>query len=130
MCAGISVWEPLRRWVAGPGTAVGVVGLGGLGHLAVKFAHALGADVTVITTSPRKADDARALGADHVVDSTDEKAMADQADRLDLILDCAPVATTSRPTCAASPSTARSARSGTSGRSRWRRSTCWSAAGA
>ena len=92
MCAGITVWEPLRRWAAGPGTAVGVVGLGGLGHLAVKFAHALGAEVTVFTTSPRKADDALALGADHVVDSTDEKAMAGQADRLDLILDCAPVA--------------------------------------
>jgi uncharacterized zinc-type alcohol dehydrogenase-like protein len=92
MCAGITVWEPLRRWAVGPGSAVGVVGLGGLGHLAVKFAHALAAEVTVFTTSPRKADDARALGADHVVDSTDEKAMGGHADRLDLIVDCAPAA--------------------------------------
>lgn len=92
MCAGITVWEPLRRWAVGPGTTVGVVGLGGLGHLAVKFAHALGAEVTVFTTSPRKVADARALGADHVVDSTDPDAMADQADRLDLVVDCVPSA--------------------------------------
>lgn len=88
MCAGITVWEPLRRWQAGPGRSVGVVGLGGLGHLAVKLAHALGADVTVFTTSPAKADDARALGADHVVISTDDAAMTAQANQLDLIIDC------------------------------------------
>jgi uncharacterized zinc-type alcohol dehydrogenase-like protein len=89
MCAGITVWEPLRRWNAGPGVRVGVVGLGGLGHLAVKFADALGAEVTVFTTSASKADDARALGADHVVLSTDDAAMQEQAGRSDLIIDTA-----------------------------------------
>jgi uncharacterized zinc-type alcohol dehydrogenase-like protein len=87
MCAGITVWEPLRRWEVGPGVRVGVVGLGGLGHLAVKFAHALGADVTVFTTSAGKAEQARALGADRVVLSTDDSAMAAQANGLHLIVD-------------------------------------------
>ncbi|WP_134742282.1 NAD(P)-dependent alcohol dehydrogenase [Nocardioides sp. 503] len=87
MCAGITVWEPLRRWGVGEGTTVGVVGLGGLGHLAVKLAHALGAKVTVFTTSPRKADDARALGADDVVVSTDEQDMARVAGSLELVID-------------------------------------------
>ena len=92
MCAGITVWEPLRRWEAGPGKRVGVVGLGGLGHLAVKFAHALGAEVTVFTTSAGKIRQATALGADNVVLSTDRDAMADQANRLDLIIDTAATA--------------------------------------
>ncbi|WP_026820543.1 NAD(P)-dependent alcohol dehydrogenase [Arthrobacter castelli] len=87
MCAGITVWEPLRRWEAGPGSKVGVVGLGGLGHLAVKLAAALGAEVTVFTTSPAKEADARALGAHDVVITTDETAMADQANTLDLVID-------------------------------------------
>ncbi|NPC97622.1 NAD(P)-dependent alcohol dehydrogenase [Nocardioides sp. zg-DK7169] len=87
MCAGITVWEPLRRWQVGPGTRVGVVGLGGLGHLAVKLAHALGAQVTVFTTSPSKSEDARELGAHHVVISTDESAMAAVADSQDLVID-------------------------------------------
>lgn len=87
MCAGVTVWEPLRAWGAGPGTSVGVVGLGGLGHLAVKLAHALGARVTVFTRTPDKADDARALGADDVVVSTDDTAMAAIADTLDLVID-------------------------------------------
>lgn len=91
MCAGITVWEPLRRWNVGPGSTVGVVGLGGLGHLAVKLAHALGADVTVFTTSTDKAQDARRLGADHVVMSTDDAAMTALAHRFDLVLDCVPV---------------------------------------
>jgi uncharacterized zinc-type alcohol dehydrogenase-like protein len=89
MCAGITVWEPLRRWNAGPGSRVGVVGFGGLGHLAVKFAVALGAEVTVFTTSAGKAQDARTLGAQSVVVSTDERAMKETADRLDLIIDTA-----------------------------------------
>jgi uncharacterized zinc-type alcohol dehydrogenase-like protein len=92
MCAGITVWEPLRRWQVGPGSRVGIVGLGGLGHLAVKFAHALGAEVTVFTTSASKADDARALGADHVVISTDEQAMREQRNRFALVLDLIPTA--------------------------------------
>lgn len=92
MCAGITVWEPLRRWQVGEGTRVGVVGLGGLGHLAVKLAHALGARVTVFTTSPGKADDARALGADDLVVSTDPAAMAAAADSLDFVIDTVAVA--------------------------------------
>jgi alcohol dehydrogenase (NADP+) len=87
LCAGITVWEPLRTWRVGAGTRVGVVGLGGLGHLAVKLAHALGAEVTVFTTTPGKAEDARALGADRVVVSTDEVAMTAAADSLDFVLD-------------------------------------------
>lgn len=89
MCAGITVWEPLRRWEVGPGSRVGVVGIGGLGHLAVKLAKALGAHVTVFTTSPAKAHAAYALGADDVVLSTDAPAMAAQADTHGLILDTA-----------------------------------------
>lgn len=89
MCAGVTVWEPLRRWQVGPGSTVGVVGIGGLGHLAVKLAKALGARVTVFTTSPAKADAAYLLGADDVVLSTDDAAMAAQSDTQDLILDTA-----------------------------------------
>lgn len=92
MCAGITVWEPLRRWNVGPGMRVGIAGIGGLGHLAVKFARALGADVTVFTTSPDKADEARALGADHAVVSTDPVAMDTANGSFDLIVDCVPVA--------------------------------------
>ncbi len=87
MCAGVTVWEPLRHWAVGPGMTVGVVGLGGLGHLAVKFAKALGARVEVFTTSPGKTASALALGADAVVLSTDEDAMAAVSGRYDLIVD-------------------------------------------
>ncbi|KAA9134413.1 NAD(P)-dependent alcohol dehydrogenase [Microbacterium caowuchunii] len=89
MCAGITVWEPLVRWDAGPGKTVGIVGLGGLGHLAVKFAHALGAHVVLFTTSEQKAADAKALGADEVVLTQDPAAMSTQANRLDLVIDTA-----------------------------------------
>jgi len=89
MCAGITVWEPLIRWNAAPGTTVGVVGLGGLGHLAVKFAHALGARVVLFTTSERKAADANEMGVDETVISTDPQAMADQQGAVDLIVDTA-----------------------------------------
>lgn len=91
MCAGITVWEPMRRWNVGPGTKVGVAGVGGLGHLAVKFAKALGAEVTVFTTSAAKAQDAAALGADHVVMSTSADDMIAGTGSLDLIVDCIPV---------------------------------------
>lgn len=87
VCAGITTWSPLRHWKAGPGRRVGVVGLGGLGHMAVKLAHALGAEVTVFTTSARKAEDARRLGADDVVVSGDATAMQRQALRYDLVID-------------------------------------------
>jgi uncharacterized zinc-type alcohol dehydrogenase-like protein len=89
MCAGATVYEPLRRWDVGPGQLVGVVGLGGLGHLAVKFAKALGARVAVFTTSPGKEAPARDLGADEVIVSGDAEAMAAQGDRFDFILDTA-----------------------------------------
>jgi alcohol dehydrogenase (NADP+) len=92
MCAGITVWEPLRRWSVGPGTMVGIVGLGGLGHLAVKFAHALGAHVTVFTTSASKTADAHALGADDVILSTDNHAMDAARNRFDLVIDTASAA--------------------------------------
>ncbi|MCZ2835895.1 NAD(P)-dependent alcohol dehydrogenase [Modestobacter sp. VKM Ac-2985] len=92
MCAGVTTWAPLRRAGVGPETEVGVVGLGGLGHLAVRFAVALGARVTVFTTSAAKEADARALGADDVVVSTDPGAMAAVAGRLDLVLDTASAA--------------------------------------
>lgn len=89
MCAGVTTWEPLRHWQVRPGSTVGVVGLGGLGHLAVKFANALGAQVTVFTTSDTKAQAALDLGADDVVLSRDPEAMAAQTGRFDFILDTA-----------------------------------------
>jgi uncharacterized zinc-type alcohol dehydrogenase-like protein len=86
LCAGITTYSPLRHWNAGPGKTVGVVGLGGLGHMAVKLAHAMGAEVTLFTTSPGKEADARRLGASHVVLSKDPEAMAAQVRTLDLII--------------------------------------------
>lgn len=87
LCAGITTYSPLRHWKCGPGMRVGVVGLGGLGHLAVKLAHAMGAEVTMFTTTPGKAKDAERLGASRVVISRDEGQMAAAAGSLDLILD-------------------------------------------
>ncbi|MDD7963745.1 NAD(P)-dependent alcohol dehydrogenase [Actinomycetospora lemnae] len=87
LCAGITTWSPLRRFGAGPGTTVGVVGVGGLGHLAIRFAHALGAETVALTTSEAKADAAKALGADDVVLTRDPDALARQARRFDLLLD-------------------------------------------
>jgi len=87
VCAGITTYSPLRHWKVGPGSKVGVVGLGGLGHMAVKFAHAFGAHVTLFTTSAGKADDGKRLGADAVVVSKDAAAMANRAASLDFVLD-------------------------------------------
>jgi uncharacterized zinc-type alcohol dehydrogenase-like protein len=87
LCAGITTYSPLKTWGAGSGKRVGVVGLGGLGHMAVKLANALGAEVVLFTTSPGKSADARRLGAHEVVVSKDAGAMARQAGRLDLIVD-------------------------------------------
>jgi uncharacterized zinc-type alcohol dehydrogenase-like protein len=87
LCAGITTWSPLRRAQAGPGKKVGVVGLGGLGHMGVKLAHALGAHTVVFTTSPKKKEDALRLGADEVVLSTDSAAMQKHASSFDFILD-------------------------------------------
>nr|WP_294973280.1 NAD(P)-dependent alcohol dehydrogenase [uncultured Pseudomonas sp.] len=90
LCAGITVWTPLREHGVGQGSRVAVLGLGGLGHLAVKLAVALSAEVTVITSSPGKADDARALGAHDVLLSSDAQAMKAAANRFDFILDTIP----------------------------------------
>ena len=87
LCAGVTTWSPLHQWKVGPGQTVGIVGLGGLGHMAVKFAHALGAYVVLFTTSPEKFDDGLALGADEVILSTDDEKMAAQAFRFDFVLD-------------------------------------------
>ncbi len=86
LCAGITTYSPLRHWKVGPGSKVGVVGLGGLGHMAVKLAHAMGAEVTLFTTSPGKEADAKRLGASHVVISKDANAMKAVGETLDLIV--------------------------------------------
>ncbi len=87
LCAGITTYSPLRHWGVGPGKKVGVVGLGGLGHMGLKFAHALGAYVVQFTTSAGKEEDAKRLGADEVVLSKDPDAMAKHAGSFDFILD-------------------------------------------
>ncbi len=87
LCAGITTYSPMRHWGVTKGKKVGVVGLGGLGHMAVKFAHALGAHVVVFTTSPNKKDDAIRLGADEVVVSRNSNEMKKQAGSFDFILD-------------------------------------------
>jgi uncharacterized zinc-type alcohol dehydrogenase-like protein len=87
LCAGITTYSPLRHWGVTKGKKVGVVGLGGLGHMGVKFAHALGAHVVVFTTSPGKKKDALRLGADEVVISKDANQMAKHAGSFDFILD-------------------------------------------
>jgi alcohol dehydrogenase (NADP+) len=91
LCAGITTYSPLRTWNVGPGSRVGVVGLGGLGHMAVKLAAAMGAEVTVMSRSSDKRADALALGADKLLVSSDEKAMADAASSFELIIDTVPV---------------------------------------
>jgi uncharacterized zinc-type alcohol dehydrogenase-like protein len=87
LCAGITTWSPLRHWKVGPGQNVGIVGLGGLGHMGIKFAKSLGAHVTCFTTSPSKVADAQRLGADEVVLTRDTDALAQLGHRFDFILD-------------------------------------------
>ncbi len=87
LCAGITTYSPLRHWKVGPGMKVGIVGLGGLGHMALKFAHSFGAHVVQFTTSPGKREDAIRLGADEVVISTDAAAMKAHTRSFDFILD-------------------------------------------
>ena len=87
LCAGITTYSPMRHWGVTKGKKVGVVGLGGLGHMGVKFAHALGAHTVVFTTSPSKKDDALRLGADEVVISKDANEMQKHAGSFDFILD-------------------------------------------
>ncbi|WP_103932142.1 NAD(P)-dependent alcohol dehydrogenase [Bryocella elongata] len=88
LCAGITTWSPLRHWGVTKGQKVGIVGLGGLGHMGVKFAHALGAHTVVFTTSESKVEDAKRLGADEVVISKNADEMAKHALSFDFILDC------------------------------------------
>jgi uncharacterized zinc-type alcohol dehydrogenase-like protein len=90
LCAGITTWSPLRHWKVGKGSRVAVVGLGGLGHMALKLANALGAEVTLFTRSPGKEDDARRLGAHDVVLSGDAEQMKSARGRFDLIVDTVP----------------------------------------
>ncbi|WP_329253453.1 NAD(P)-dependent alcohol dehydrogenase [Actinoallomurus sp. NBC_01490] len=92
MCAGITVWEPLRAAGIGPGSRVAVAGLGGLGHLGVKLAAELGAEVTVLSRTPAKADDAHKLGAADTLVTTDDRQTRRARGRFDLILDTIPVA--------------------------------------
>lgn len=91
LCAGITTYSPLKNWGVQKGTRVGVIGLGGLGHMAVKLAVAMGADVTVISRSDNKQGDAKALGATGILVSTDETAMQNAASSFDFILDTVPV---------------------------------------
>lgn len=86
LCAGITTYSPLRHWKVGPGQKVGIVGLGGLGHMGIKFAHAFGADTYAITTSPKKKEDALKLGAKGIVVSTDPVQLAEHANSFDFIL--------------------------------------------
>lgn len=92
LCAGITTWSPLRHWKVGPGSKVAVVGLGGLGHMALKLAKALGAEVTLFSRSAGKEDDAKRLGADRVVISTEKDQMKAVRGQFDLIIDTVPYA--------------------------------------
>jgi uncharacterized zinc-type alcohol dehydrogenase-like protein len=86
LCAGITTYSPLRHWGAGPGSQIAVVGLGGLGHMAVKLAHAMGAEVTVLSQSLRKREDGLKLGADHYYATSDPRTFEELAGRFDLIV--------------------------------------------
>lgn len=90
LCAGITTWSPLRHWKAGKGSKVAVVGLGGLGHMAIKLARGLGAHVTLFSRSGHKTQDAIRLGADEVIISTDEARMLEAKGRFDLVIDTVP----------------------------------------
>ncbi|MDI1352785.1 MAG: NAD(P)-dependent alcohol dehydrogenase [bacterium] len=91
LCAGITTYSPLKHWKVGKGTQVGIIGLGGLGHMGVKFAHAMGAEVIMITTSPEKGEDAKKLGANDVLLSTDMQAMMTAQNSFDFLLNTIPV---------------------------------------
>lgn len=91
LCAGITTYSPLKHWQVKAGDTVGVIGLGGLGHMGIKIAHAMGAKVVMITRSAAKGEDAKALGADEVLLSTDEQAMEQYANKFDFLLNTIPV---------------------------------------
>jgi uncharacterized zinc-type alcohol dehydrogenase-like protein len=86
LCAGITLWSPLRHWNAGPGKKVGIVGIGGLGHMGLKLSHALGAHTFAFTTSPGKVEECKRLGADEVIISKDADDVAQHAGTFDLII--------------------------------------------
>lgn len=90
LCAGITTWSPLKHWNVGSDSKVAVVGLGGLGHMAIKLAKGLGAEVTLFSRTPGKTEDAKKLGADHVIISTDEEQMNSVKGKFDLIIDTVP----------------------------------------
>lgn len=90
LCAGITTWSPLRHWKVGKGSKVAVVGLGGLGHMAIKLAKGLGAEVSLFSRTPSKEKDAKDLGADEVIISTDENAMQLAKGKFDVIIDTVP----------------------------------------
>jgi len=92
LCAGITTYSPLRHWEAGPGKKVGIIGLGGLGHMGVKYAKAMGAEVWVITSSPDKVEIAKSYGAEGVVLSSSKKDMEEAAHKFDFLLDTIPKA--------------------------------------
>ena len=91
LCAGITTWSPLKHWQVKAGDKVGIIGLGGLGHMGIKFAHAMGAKVVMITTSAAKGQDARLLGADEVLISTDQSQMDLHKNSFDFLLNTIPV---------------------------------------
>lgn len=92
LCAGITTYSPLRQWHVKAGDKVGVIGLGGLGHMGVKMAAAMGAEVVMITTSPQKGEDAKRLGANYVLISSDDEQMKANANSFDFLLNTVPVA--------------------------------------
>ncbi|MEU7581663.1 NAD(P)-dependent alcohol dehydrogenase [Streptomyces sp. NPDC041068] len=92
LCAGVTVYSPLRRWQAGPGTNVGVLGMGGLGHLGVKIAAAMGAEVTLLGRSPKKKDDALSFGAARFVDTRENAELTGLAGHFDLLINTVPAA--------------------------------------
>lgn len=91
LCAGITTWSPLSHWKIKKGDKVGVIGLGGLGHMGIKLAHALGAQTVMITTSPEKSKDAKRLGADEVLISKNREEMKEHASSFDFLLNTVPV---------------------------------------
>jgi len=91
LCAGITTYSPLKNWEINSEKKVGIIGLGGLGHMGVKFSHALGAHTTIITTSEQKGNDARSLGADNVLLSTDPSSLAKENGSFDFLLNTIPV---------------------------------------
>src|SRR6185312_2594091 len=92
LCAGITLYSPLRHWQAGPGKKVAIIGLGGLGHMGVKFSHAMGAEVTVLSQSLSKQEDGKRMGADHFYATSDPETFKKLKGTFDLIVNTVPAA--------------------------------------